>query len=54
MSRCAEVGHNSLDRLIVLWVIPNGAWIVVPAILMKAFGAEIMQRLDAGRDIKRK
>jgi len=51
MDRYAEVGHNSLERLIFLWVIPNGAWIVVPGILVKQFGAEIMQRLNA-RELK--
>ena len=51
MDRYAEVGHNSLERLILLWVIPNGAWIVVPAILVKQFGAEIMQRLNP-RELK--
>jgi len=48
----AEVGHNNLERLIFLWIIPNGAWIVVPGILVKAFGAEIMQRLNS-KDLKR-
>jgi hypothetical protein len=52
--RYAEVGHNSLERLIVLWVIPNGAWIVVPGILTMKFGEEIMQRLgNTAKDIKR-
>ena len=46
--RYAEVGHNPLGRLIFLWIIPNGAWIVIPGILIKQFGAEIMERLDSG------
>jgi len=44
-SRYAEVGHNSLDRLILLWVIPNGVWIVLPAIMVYQFGGELLQRL---------
>ena len=52
-ARYAEVGHNTLDRLILLWIIPNGAWIVVPGILTWKFGVEIMQRLDARKEIKR-
>jgi len=47
MSSYAEVGHNSLERLVFLWIIPNGAWIVFPGILVKQFGAEIMQKLNA-------
>jgi len=50
--RYAQVGHNSLERLIFLWIIPNGLWIVVPGIVIKQFGAEIMQRLDS-REVKR-
>jgi hypothetical protein len=50
--RYAEVGHNSIERLILLWVIPNGAWIVVPGLLVKLFGAEIMDRLNR-KDVKR-
>ena len=50
--RYAEVGHNSIERLILLWVIPNGAWIVVPGLLVKLFGAEIMDRLNK-KDVKR-
>ena len=50
--RFAEVGHNSIDRLIFLWVIPNGAWLVVPPILIGKFGAEILQKLDT-REVKK-
>ena len=52
MIRYAEVGHNSLERLILLWVIPNGAWIVVPGILVKQFGVEVMHRLNS-RELKK-
>lgn len=51
--RYADIGHNSVDRLILLWIIPNGVWIVVPAILVKQFGAELMQKLNA-REMKQK
>jgi hypothetical protein len=46
LSRFAEVGHNSLDRLILLWIIPNGVWIVLPGILVWQFGKEIMGKLE--------
>jgi len=49
--RYAEVGHNSLERLILLWVIPNGAWILFPSILVAQFGKEIMARLENRRPI---
>jgi hypothetical protein len=51
--RFADIGHNSIDRIIFLWIIPNGVWIVVPAILVKQFGVELMQKLNA-RELKQK
>ena len=44
--RYKEVGHNPLDRLIFLWIIPNGVWLVIPAIVIKRFGSEMMERLN--------
>ncbi|KAL8673602.1 MAG: hypothetical protein Q9168_002000 [Polycauliona sp. 1 TL-2023] len=45
------VGHNSFSRLVFLWIIPNGAWVVVPAYMIYVFGTDILQGLSiAGGD----
>ncbi|CCM00461.1 uncharacterized protein FIBRA_02494 [Fibroporia radiculosa] len=36
-----SVGHNSLQDLIVLWVIPNGLWLLVPSIIIWRLGKDI-------------
>lgn len=41
-----NIGHNSWSNLIFLWIIPNGAWLVLPAYMMYVFGREILQGLD--------
>lgn len=37
-----NIGHNSLFNLIVLWIIPNGAWIVLPSYMIYVLGKEIL------------
>ncbi|KAH8921638.1 hypothetical protein BT69DRAFT_311819 [Atractiella rhizophila] len=41
------VGQNTLFRLIVLWIIPNGLWLIFPAIIAYQFGNEILESLSA-------
>ncbi|KAK1833650.1 hypothetical protein QBC39DRAFT_302500 [Podospora conica] len=41
----ANIGHNEPVHLFVFWVIPNGAWIVFPGILVYKFGDEIINGL---------
>lgn len=43
-----NIGHNSLFNLIVLWVIPNGAWIVLPGYMIYVLGKEILESMSAG------
>ncbi|KAJ8502944.1 hypothetical protein ONZ45_g11301 [Pleurotus djamor] len=43
---CA-VGHNSFKDLVVYWIIPNGFWIVVPAIITVQLGKDIIGQLNA-------
>jgi len=43
---CA-VGHNSVRDLIVLWIVPNGLWIVVPAIIIVVLGKDLVRDLNA-------
>ncbi|GAN05679.1 conserved hypothetical protein [Mucor ambiguus] len=41
-----HIGHNSLKDLIILWIIPNGLWIVVPAAIVYTLGKDLNHRLD--------
>ncbi|KAH7037710.1 uncharacterized protein B0I36DRAFT_69961 [Microdochium trichocladiopsis] len=40
-----NIGHNALRDLIVLWIIPNGAWLVAPTYLIYVLGQEIVEGL---------
>jgi hypothetical protein len=42
-----NIGHNSLATLIPLWIVPNGAWIVLPCYMIYVVGVEIWAALDA-------
>ncbi|UNI13847.1 hypothetical protein JDV02_000546 [Purpureocillium takamizusanense] len=42
-----NIGHNSLARLIPLWIIPNGAWLVGSAYMIWSLGANIIDGLEA-------
>nr|POF17381.1 hypothetical protein CFP56_65248 [Quercus suber] len=45
-----NIGHNSWSRLVFLYLIPNGAWILVPGYLMYVLGQEILQEgVEGGR-----
>lgn len=41
----AGVGHNDLKTLITLYFIPNGTWLLVPAILIFYFGRDLARSL---------
>ncbi|MCJ1356386.1 MAG: hypothetical protein MMC33_006381 [Icmadophila ericetorum] len=40
-----NIGHNDLSSLIFLWIIPNGAWLVVPSYMIYVMGKEILEGL---------
>lgn len=40
-----NIGHNSVQSLIFLWIIPNGAWLVMSAYMAYVTGSEILQGL---------
>ncbi|PNS20091.1 hypothetical protein CAC42_5541 [Sphaceloma murrayae] len=42
-----NIGHNDPWTLVLLWVIPNGPWIVIPIYLTYVFGMEILQGLES-------
>lgn len=41
-----NIGHNSWADLVLLWIIPNGAWLVLPSYMIYLTGAEILQGLS--------
>lgn len=41
----ANIGHNSFTDLLFLWIIPNGAWLVLPSYMIYLTGSEILQGL---------
>ncbi|EHY54566.1 hypothetical protein HRR83_004313 [Exophiala dermatitidis] len=42
----ANIGHNTLGNLILLWIIPNGLWLVFPSYIIYVLGSEMIQRMD--------
>ncbi|EPE36736.1 hypothetical protein GLAREA_08899 [Glarea lozoyensis ATCC 20868] len=40
-----NIGHNKPFDLILLWIIPNGAWLVLPTYIIYVMGSEILQGL---------
>ncbi|KAI1467062.1 uncharacterized protein F4812DRAFT_459913 [Daldinia caldariorum] len=42
-----NIGQNSLQDLILLWIIPNGLWLVFPSYLVYVMGEEIIEGLSA-------
>jgi len=42
-----NIGHNSIIELLVLWIIPNGAWLVLPSYIIYLTGGEIVQGLSS-------
>jgi hypothetical protein len=41
-----NIGHNDVWSLVVLWIIPNGAWIVLPTYMTYVFGSEVLDGLE--------
>ncbi|KAI1426954.1 hypothetical protein F5Y12DRAFT_712561 [Xylaria sp. FL1777] len=40
-----NIGHNAPLELLFLWIIPNGAWLVGPTIMVYELGSELADRL---------
>ncbi|KAK3940214.1 hypothetical protein QBC46DRAFT_314157 [Diplogelasinospora grovesii] len=40
-----NIGHNNLTDLVLLWIIPNGAWLVFPTLMIYYMGSEIVSGL---------
>ncbi|KAL2822494.1 hypothetical protein BJX63DRAFT_122029 [Aspergillus granulosus] len=43
-----NIGHNDIWSLIILWIIPNGAWIIFPSWNLHVLGEEIVASLADG------
>ncbi|KAI8638610.1 hypothetical protein BD408DRAFT_422822 [Parasitella parasitica] len=41
-----HIGHNGMKDLILLWIVPNGLWIVVPSLIVCRLGKDIFRRLN--------
>ncbi|KAI7866061.1 hypothetical protein BDF14DRAFT_1818162 [Spinellus fusiger] len=44
-SGMAHTGHNSATNFVGLWMIPNGLWIVFPALIVRHLGKDILNRM---------
>ncbi|CAK7217998.1 hypothetical protein SCUCBS95973_003341 [Sporothrix curviconia] len=42
-----NIGHNDLYSLIFLWIIPNGAWLVLPTYMIYKIGGEIIDAIGS-------
>ncbi|KAK5198718.1 hypothetical protein LTR92_001189 [Exophiala xenobiotica] len=42
----ANIGHNTPYRLILLWIIPNGLWLLFPTYMIYVLGKEILANMD--------
>ncbi|KAN0118119.1 hypothetical protein V8E52_005380 [Russula decolorans] len=51
---CA-ISHNDLKTVVVFWIIPNGIWIVMPALIVFKLGKDIASSIDvAARESEKK
>jgi len=42
---CA-IGHNKIQDLLLLWILPNGLWIVFPTLIVLQLGKDIAHSLN--------
>ncbi|OAP57477.1 hypothetical protein AYL99_08215 [Fonsecaea erecta] len=45
----ANIGHNSLYNLVLLWIIPNGLWLIFPAYIIYVLGKEMVAAMEGTR-----
>ncbi|KAG5958205.1 hypothetical protein E4U57_001478 [Claviceps arundinis] len=48
-----NVGHNEFVDLLLMWILPNGAWLVGPAYMIWSMGSEILDKLEHPAHVKR-
>ncbi|CAK3885074.1 hypothetical protein AC579_4995 [Lecanosticta acicola] len=49
-----SIGHNDMSTIVLLWVLPNGPWLVLPLYMIYVFGAEILQGLETATGANKK
>ncbi|KAI0714107.1 hypothetical protein C8Q72DRAFT_878670 [Fomitopsis betulina] len=49
-----SIGHNTLQDLIVLWIIPNGLWLLVPGHIVWRLGKDIKSALHVAERVRSK
>ncbi|KAJ2905938.1 hypothetical protein MKZ38_003726 [Zalerion maritima] len=42
-----NIGHNDMQSLLLLWVVPNGLWIVFPSYMIYTLGGKILSAMTA-------
>lgn len=47
----ASIGHNDWSRLFWLWIIPNGAWIILPSYMIWVLGREILDGMTGEKTV---
>lgn len=45
----ANIGHNNAYDLILLWIIPNGLWLIFPTYIIYVLGIEMLEALDGSK-----
>ncbi|KAG6036699.1 hypothetical protein E4U40_000359 [Claviceps sp. LM458 group G5] len=48
-----NVGHNEFVDLLLMWILPNGAWLFGPAYMIWTMGSEILDKLEHTAHVKR-
>ncbi|EXJ70166.1 uncharacterized protein A1O5_06234 [Cladophialophora psammophila CBS 110553] len=48
-SNFANIGHNSMNNLVFLWIIPNGLWLIFPAYMIYMLGKEMVAGMEGTR-----
>ncbi|EXJ85575.1 hypothetical protein A1O1_05940 [Capronia coronata CBS 617.96] len=42
----ANIGHNTLSNLLLLWVVPNGLWLIFPTYIIYVLGKELLENVE--------
>ncbi|KAF4119313.1 Conserved hypothetical, protein [Geosmithia morbida] len=43
----SHIGHNTAADIILLWVIPNGAWLIGPSYMIRSFARDVIRGITA-------
>ncbi|CAO3645427.1 unnamed protein product [Cunninghamella blakesleeana] len=48
-----HIGHNDLNSILILWIIPNGLWLLVPSLITFTLGKQIWNNLGSEKNTKK-